>query len=1147
MRPQQGDDPYPCIDTLLGVAANCPGTPDADRAWRQTLATGLFTSAGEGRFQPVHRRVAEYLGGRYLAKLIDDGLPASRLLALMTSDVDGGIVTPLRGLAAWLATHCTQARVRIIKADPVGTGLYGDVSEFDRDEKKYLIESLHDFATRGPLFGHQFRDDPDSGLRDDTAWAFRALASAPMKDTLADFLKDKGEETEDIRMFLLEVLAQADTSNQPGLAGLAPVLSDILETRDISPDMRRWTVDAYLHLVADPDRDHGLLFKLLEDIIAGTTEDPFDDTYGRLLTALYPSHISDSNIWKYIEYRNNESFRGSYQQFWWDYFVPHVEIASLPDVLELLNALDQEQVQRIHDNGSFFANRHVFLAPLSRYLELVGDSLDVNSLTTWLTSTANHSISRQESRQQDRIREWLQEHPDTQKAIYLAWIRNGIESKNLHDHALGVLPMRFEWSNVLHGSKLPPDFGLWCAESAIEFSNSEPALASVLLNHAAIALERPGISEELDHDVALSLMEDHPELKQQWQAFLQAKGGAEGDHIWKDREQRVAEYNREQQEKRTRRMESLREHEDHLRNNSLPAHILHQLATVYHGIAAGTDSNLNPRDRLQEFLGYDEELIDQVEDALRQAVFREGIPGIGEITSVFLEGRMPFLAFPVLASLDLLDQDSDQRLDSLSELQIQQAITMFLYFPLGYESMPSWYTRWSKEHPKLVLSTIETCASDVLRARRDFLPGLNELDSDDLPQDAVHGLRLKLLKVFEDDAPQWQMPILDRILTSAFLYRNRSLLLDVVEDKLQTKRMYDVQRVRWLTMEHLLSGSAGQSKLIDFVNGNSKRIQHLAELLTYGSRSGLSRWKPLTRHADPDAISPLIKVLGSYYPPASWVGDKTFSVVTLAMETSDVIARMIRQLGSSPVPCAALLTELTENPELKEWRECLVRAQEEQRRLHRDAVYRHPSVEEVVNTLSNGAPANAGDLAALLKDRLDEIGLHIRGDSSNLWSPFWNQDSNEKPSEPKPENACRDALLPMLQNSLPSGVHCRPEARYAGNTRADIEVSCGKISIPIEIKRAFKEDLWTAARDQLVNQYTTDPASSGYGVYLVLWFGDHPKPVKTSPDGVRYATPGELQAALSEHVRAELDAGQADKIKVAVLDVTKPGDHRTRT
>ena len=46
---------------------------------RAALSTRLFAGVGEGCFTPVHRHIAEFLGARHLARLIEDGLPARRI------------------------------------------------------------------------------------------------------------------------------------------------------------------------------------------------------------------------------------------------------------------------------------------------------------------------------------------------------------------------------------------------------------------------------------------------------------------------------------------------------------------------------------------------------------------------------------------------------------------------------------------------------------------------------------------------------------------------------------------------------------------------------------------------------------------------------------------------------------------------------------------------------------------------------------------------------------------------------------------------------------------------------------------------------------------------------------------------------------
>ena len=134
------------------------------------------------------------------------------------------------------------------------------------------------------------------------------------------------------------------------------------------------------------------------------------------------------------------------------------------------------------------------------------------------------------------------------------------------------------------------------------------------------------------------------------------------------------------------------------------------------------------------------------------------------------------------------------------------------------------------------------------------------------------------------------------------------------------------------------------------------------------------------------------------------------------------------------------LHELLSEDGLSKWRVLLERARDRQRVIHRDAHYRHPSIEEIRKTLSNEAPANAGDLAALLVDQLDTLANRIRSSNTDDWRQYWNEGVYGGPESPKIEEHCRDALLSDLRKELPAGVIAEPEVEYANGKRADIGV-----------------------------------------------------------------------------------------------------------
>ena len=86
--------------------------------------------------------------------------------------------------------------------------------------------------------------------------------------------------------------------------------------------------------------------------------------------------------------------------------------------------------------------------------------------------------------------------------------------------------------------------------------------------------------------------------------------------------------------------------------------------------------------------------------------------------------------------------------------------------------------------------------------------------------------------------------------------------------------------------------------------------------------------------------------------------------------------------------------------------------------------------------------------------------------------------------------------------------------------------------MPVEIKKNSHPDLWRACRTQLVEKYTRDQATDGFGIYLVFWFG--PQFTQRFPSGTRPANPQELRERLEE----TLSEDEARKISIMVIDVS---------
>ena len=120
---------------------------------------------------------------------------------------------------------------------------------------------------------------------------------------------------------------------------------------------------------------------------------------------------------------------------------------------------------------------------------------------------------------------------------------------------------------------------------------------------------------------------------------------------------------------------------------------------------------------------------------------------------------------------------------------------------------------------------------------------------------------------------------------------------------------------------------------------------------------------------------------------------------------------------------------------------------------------------------------------------------------------------------PVGENDARSRLADLLNERLkPLGITAEIEAHYSGGNRGDLKVIYRLMKIPFEAKRHYNVEVWTAPETQLQEKYAIDPASEGYGIYLVFWFGeDKDRRLPSIPQGIaRPKTAAEMQNALRQ-------------------------------
>ena len=697
-----------------------------------------------------------------------------------------------------------------------------------------------------------------------------------------------------------------------------------------------------------------------------------------------------------------------------------------------------------------------------------------------------------------RIGAWLEAHPDRQEAVVADYVSKHSD-----------LVTNGEIDRILYGSCPPPAFGSRCLEQAR--ASTDPRVAKAYLR---LALAR-GVSP----DVLWEHERETPPLRDVMKGMLVFRL-PEGfyDHTSERAESR-------QEESRRRRrafVDAVRSHDDELRANRGPVGLLDELANVYFGGSADVGGH-NPQDRLEDLFGDETHLIDATLTGLRGTPFRDDLPDSRQIIDLLTTDGRYVVAQAVLAGID-----EAAELRRLSDRQLRRVLAF--HFTTFTESSKPRGKRLLDLDAAITAELLVQCTAARMRAGKYDGTIAHELAIGEYVPLAASAT-LPLLAAFPlRTARKEAVAMLDELFIGALRHADRPALVVLVTRKLSRTSMSATQRVHWLAAQSVAASDAGVDRLREFVGRHGRRATQLTVFLM--------RIGPLLDDLPTRTLAGLVALLGRTSEP--WNPRSTEAYVELRngrseLDTEKCIVRMTRTLAErSDRETGEALERLAADETLAGWRHTLVNARDRQRVIRRDAAYRHPTAAEVCRTLRGGTPANAGDLAALLSARLLELASQIRHGNTDDWRQDWNEPRGQTPT-PKHEDQCRDALLSDLRTRLPTGVDAQPEGQYAGDKRADIRVACGDFEVPVEIKKNRHRDLWSAARHQLKAGYASAPATDGYGIYLVFWFGSAGMP--PPPHGSLPMAPDELRVRLE----STLTEPERRKISVVVVDVSGTG------
>lgn len=1074
----------------LSAPAEAPGFPyirnilGDEPKFEAVLRRRLFKSAGIERAAPAHRTIAEYLAAKFLAGLITGGFPLSRVLALVKTG--HGIPANLRGLFAWLACLCPTKAEALIAEDPLAVVLQGDVGLLSPSQKIMIFREFERLSTRDPYYR--------AGIWD--GHRFGALACPELVPFVKASLRRAAEMDATSLICVIDAISYGEIQTN-----LGDELLVLIGDGSIGAHIRDRALDAFIR--ACPARTNELL-PLLDRINRGEIEDEKQELRGTLLENLYPRVVSPSQLANYIV-KPDPNYIGTYYMLLSRRFVAETPANHLSTLLDSVLATDfDDQWKR----ELFWRN---FIGGLLlRTLQTAGDRASPEKLFKWLgVPLDKHGYANVRTDEHRAIREWLQARPDKVKALFEVWLSMGHD-----DHPRGDF---WQFMNYrLAGARLSADFARWLLQRAALTSSGSRTGSFLFALAASFVFNGQGDSTL---DDLIAFVAEHSEFAGQFESMRSCP--IDENHF--------AHHAQMQKWENERTIERC-EYKKWLTENLVPIRsgrhwgALLNLANIYFGHFADSGRKDSPSERLTSTTN--DEITKAALEGFKAATLKE-FPELtpGSIGRTRARGKSYGACYVILAGMDQVSAGNAEDFGNIPETTLKLAV-VFHFDSAHGDYDDSWLTRLIENRPAFVASALFEYFDIQFRTlKKKEVSRLYHLCQDNRLAAVARELVPRFLRQYPDSHPK----TLETLFHAGLKHCPHGELAEIAEEVLGRRpALRGICRVQWLALLLMLRPEKAAARLTRLIGKSKERSLALLDVFHIPSSYNDRIEVPVFMQT----LLTCIQICGRSFPPSQ---HHRSGFVHRHDDAQSQVGGFITLLSNDDsAEATSALQTLLDDRTLAAWKDQLLHALAIQRRKRCDAEYRAPSAEQIARALSSGQPASVADFQALLCEALDSIRDRIRNSSTDGWEAFW----NTKGRTPKSENECRNRLKELLDAELGRiGVNCEPESLYAEIKRADLKAMCGEWSIPIEIKRHYHRELWTAPTKQLAVRYARDPAAHRHGIYVVFYFGHVLTGIPKPPASTK---PPRTAAELEDALFASLPADWRETLCVKVIDVSLP-------
>jgi predicted NACHT family NTPase len=336
-----------------------------ESAIREVLDTGLFSSRGSNRIGWAHQTYAEFLAAWYLKQ---HNVDKSKILNLITHP-SRRVVPQLEETTAWLASMEPEIFQEVLITDP-DVLLHSDIATADYESKSKLVESLLMLHNRNRLKLFRF-------------WKYDNLRYPGLATQLEAHIIDSTKNQDSRYIAILIAILCQERTIQNRFVDIALDTTQLYEIRKISADA--------VCKIGDENTKAQLKSLALGDV----GHDPDDALKGYGFQAIWPQHITTLDLLSNLSPPTTTGIVGSvYQDFIATEFTKYLELSDLPIALKWLEKLPNRHLlhypfinladsvmvkawQNLDEPSVIKAVANIAILKLKRYEGILGDKPSV--------------------------------------------------------------------------------------------------------------------------------------------------------------------------------------------------------------------------------------------------------------------------------------------------------------------------------------------------------------------------------------------------------------------------------------------------------------------------------------------------------------------------------------------------------------------------------------------------------------------------------------------------------------------------------------------------------------------------------------------------------------------------------------------------